>query len=139
MDKHATVSDIKIGDRVSYGGEGTGHGEANDGPQPGCLHSGRSTVPARLLCHTRQHCDELGADLGSTDRRVRGSYRFRLVGQLIAQLATAQGARVIATDLRQGGVELARRLGAERALTGGAGFLDNVMSITNGRGVDCVS
>src|SRR5215204_2835811 len=27
VDKHATVTDLEIGDRVSYGGEGTGHGE----------------------------------------------------------------------------------------------------------------
>ena len=26
-DKHATVTDLEIGDRVSYGGEGTGHAE----------------------------------------------------------------------------------------------------------------
>src|SRR5260370_33160628 len=28
VDKHSTVSDLAIGDRVAYGGEGTGHGEA---------------------------------------------------------------------------------------------------------------
>jgi len=28
VDKHPTVSDLAIGDRVAYGGEGTGHGEA---------------------------------------------------------------------------------------------------------------
>jgi polar amino acid transport system substrate-binding protein len=28
VDVHPTVNDLKIGDRVSYGGEGTGHGEA---------------------------------------------------------------------------------------------------------------
>src|SRR3954467_7829430 len=27
VDKHSTVTDLEIGDRVSYGGEGTGHGE----------------------------------------------------------------------------------------------------------------
>src|ERR1039457_2829226 len=27
VDKHATVTDLKIGQRVAYGGEGTGHGE----------------------------------------------------------------------------------------------------------------
>src|SRR5690348_8637601 len=26
-DKHKTVTDLEIGDRVAYGGEGTGHGE----------------------------------------------------------------------------------------------------------------
>ena len=59
-----------------------------------------------------------------------------LVGQLVAQLAPAQGARVIATDLRPDRVALARQLGAEFGLTGGPGFLDEVLSITNGRGVD---
>jgi len=27
VDKHETVTDLEIGDRVAYGGEGTGHGE----------------------------------------------------------------------------------------------------------------
>src|ERR1700686_5250792 len=27
VDKHPTVTDLEIGDRVAYGGEGTGHGE----------------------------------------------------------------------------------------------------------------
>src|SRR5687768_12009883 len=27
VDRHATVSEFKVGDRVAYGGEGTGHGE----------------------------------------------------------------------------------------------------------------
>ena len=26
-EKHATVTDLEVGDRVAYGGEGTGHGE----------------------------------------------------------------------------------------------------------------
>ena len=139
VDKHATVSDIKIGDRVSYGGEGTGHGEA--------ILTGRNLV-ARIPDEVPfQHaCFATLGSIAMNSVRISevqiGEYvaviGLGLVGQLVAQLATAQGARVIATDLRQDRVELARQLGAEHALTGGAGFLDNVMSITNGRGVDCV-
>src|SRR5262249_38666833 len=61
-----------------------------------------------------------------------------LVGQLIAQLARLQGAVVIATDLRQERVQLARRLGAAHAFVGGTGLDGAVASVTGGRGADCV-
>ncbi|MGE5927599.1 MAG: oxidoreductase, partial [Gemmatimonadota bacterium] len=36
IDRHPTVTDLAIGDRVAYGGEGTGHGE--------CIQTGRNLV-----------------------------------------------------------------------------------------------
>ncbi|MEQ1693686.1 MAG: bi-domain-containing oxidoreductase, partial [Gemmatimonas sp.] len=60
-----------------------------------------------------------------------------LVGQLICQLARAQGARVIAVDLNQGRVDLALSLGAERGFAGADLSPEAVRALTEGRGVDC--
>jgi predicted dehydrogenase len=139
VDKHPTVNDIQIGDRVSYGGEGTGHGEA--------ILTGRNLVAQIPDEVPFQHaCFATLGSIAMNSVRISevqlGEYvaviGLGLVGQLVAQLATAQGARVIATDLRPERVQLAGELGAEHAIVGGAHFYESVMSITNGRGVDCV-
>jgi predicted dehydrogenase len=59
-----------------------------------------------------------------------------LVGQLVAQLARLQGARVIGLDLKAGRVELARTLGAHHGLTNGTA--EAVASLTGGHGADVV-
>ena len=59
-----------------------------------------------------------------------------LVGQLIAQLVRLQGGVVIATDLRQDRVDLARKLSADHALPGGDGLTEAVLGLTDGRGAD---
>jgi threonine dehydrogenase-like Zn-dependent dehydrogenase len=61
-----------------------------------------------------------------------------LVGQLVAQLAKLQGGVVIAIDLKPERVELAQRLGADRALGGGTSLRAQVGALTGGRGADCV-
>ncbi|HEX8191098.1 MAG TPA: bi-domain-containing oxidoreductase, partial [Pyrinomonadaceae bacterium] len=61
-----------------------------------------------------------------------------LVGQLVAQLARLHGGRVIAVDLNPARVELARQLGADHALVGGASTVQEVAALTGGRGADCV-
>jgi predicted dehydrogenase len=61
-----------------------------------------------------------------------------LVGQLVAQLARCQGGRVIAIDLRQERVDLARRLGAEHAILADDMVRERVASVTDGRGSDLV-
>src|SRR4029078_10243921 len=58
--------------------------------------------------------------------------------QLIAQLARLQGAVTIAIDLKPERVELARALGAEHGVMGGAAAGEQIRSLTNGRGADCV-
>jgi predicted dehydrogenase/threonine dehydrogenase-like Zn-dependent dehydrogenase len=134
---HPTVTDLTIGQRVAYGGEGTGHGEF--------------IATGRLL--TARVPDGLGTDaaafatLGSIAlHAVRNAalslgdsvvvLGLGLVGQLIAQLARAQGARVIAVDLDPTRVELARSLGVEHALVGGETLLEAIQAVTNGRGAD---
>jgi len=139
VDKHSTVQNLQIGDRVAYGGEGTGHGEtilvgANlVVPMP-------DSVPFEHACFATLGSIALNAvrianlGLGETVA-VLG---LGLVGQLITQLAKLQGATVVAIDLKDQRVELARRLGADHALLGGAVLADQISSITEGRGVDCV-
>src|SRR6266478_2908552 len=139
VDKHPTVSDLVIGDRVAYGGEGTGHGEA--------ILAGRNLVarvpaevPFEHACFATLGAIAMNAvriaGIGLGDRvAVIG---MGLVGQLIGQLARLQGARLIAIDLRPERLDLARRLGAEQTLMGGDSLRQSVAAATDGRGVDCV-
>jgi predicted dehydrogenase/threonine dehydrogenase-like Zn-dependent dehydrogenase len=138
-DKHPTVTDLKIGDRIAYGGEGTGHAES--------VLTGRNltvkvpeAVPFEHACFATLGSIALNAvriaSIGLGEKIV--VMGLGLVGQLIAQLARLQGGSVIALDLKADRVELARRLGAEHALLGGAATREAVNSLTNGRGADCV-
>jgi predicted dehydrogenase/threonine dehydrogenase-like Zn-dependent dehydrogenase len=138
-DKHPTVTDLELGDRVAYGGEGTGHGET--------ILTGKNlvakipdNVPYEHACFTTLGAIALNsirtAGIGVGD--VVAVMGVGLVGQLVAQLARLQGAVVIAIDLRQDRLDLAKDLGADYAMTGDSGLLERVKSLTNGRGADCV-
>lgn len=137
-DLHETVTDLEIGERVSYGGEGTGHGET--------ILTGRNlvakvpaAVPFEHACFATLGSIALNAvriaDISLGD--VVAVIGLGLVGQLIAQLVRLQGGVVIATDLKPERVELARQLGAAHALLGDA-TIAAVESLTGGRGADCV-
>jgi predicted dehydrogenase/threonine dehydrogenase-like Zn-dependent dehydrogenase len=136
---HSTVDDIHVGDRVAYGGEGTGHAETilagknlvakiPDGVsfEEACF----TTVGAIALNSVRTAHVALGD--------VVAVVGVGLVGQLVAQFARLQGATVIAIDLRQDRLELAARMGADHAFIGDSGLLDRVQAVTDGRGADCV-
>jgi predicted dehydrogenase/threonine dehydrogenase-like Zn-dependent dehydrogenase len=138
-EKHATIRDLEVGNRVAYGGEGTGHGET--------IPVGRNLV-ARIpdnvsfdhACFATLGSIALNgvriADISLGERvAVIG---LGLVGQLVAQLARLQGGFIIATDLRPDRVELARQLGADVSLVGGSELSGQIQSVTNGLGVDCV-
>jgi predicted dehydrogenase/threonine dehydrogenase-like Zn-dependent dehydrogenase len=139
VDKHPNVTELKRGDRVAYGGEGTGHAEI--------ISTGRNlvarvpdTVPFESACFATLGSIALNAvriaklSLGDTVAIIG----LGLVGQLIAQLARLQGGVVIATDLKPGRVELGRLLGAHYGLIIDGSPQDGVASITGGRGADCV-
>ena len=135
---HPTVTDLKVGDRVAYGGEGTGHGEL--------ILTGRNLV-ARIPDNV-SFDEACFATLGSI---ALNSIRISevgigdtvavigqgLVGQLVAQLAKQQGAVVIALDLKQDRVALSVKLGADHGLVSGASVVSQVLALTGGRGVDC--
>ena len=139
VDKHDTVPDLEIGARVAYGGEGTGHAET--------VLAGRLLV-ARIpdevtfeeACFTTlgaiaMHGVRLAA-LGVGDVVV--VIGMGMIGQLVAQIARAQGAVVIALDLRPERIELAQRLGADHAFAPGDEAERRVAALSGGRGADCV-
>lgn len=139
VEKHSTITDLEVGDRVAYGGEGTGHAET--------VLVGRNLVARTPANVSFEHAafTTLGSIALNAVRTANISLGERvtvvglgLVGQLTAQLARLQGGSIIATDLRPDRVELARQLGADVALVGGAGVAAQIQSLTNGLGVDCV-
>jgi predicted dehydrogenase/threonine dehydrogenase-like Zn-dependent dehydrogenase len=139
VDKHSTVRDLELGDRVAYGGEGTGHGES--------ILVGRNlvvkvpdNVPFEHACFTTLGSIALnGVRIANFSLGEKiAVIGLGLVGQLIAQLARLHGGYVIATDLRPDRVELARQLGADAAIAGGDQFPAQVKVLTNGIGADCV-
>jgi predicted dehydrogenase/threonine dehydrogenase-like Zn-dependent dehydrogenase len=139
VEKHPTVTDLEIGDRVAYGGEGTGHGETIVAGR-NLVASVPDEVPFEHACFTTLGSIAMNsvriADISLGDT-VAG-IGLGLVGQLVAQLARAQGGRVFAIDIKPDRIELARKLGADHAMLGGSGTPQEVGALTEGRGVDCV-
>ena len=139
VDKHPTVTNLEIGDRVSYGGEGTGHGEYILTGQ-NLVAKVPANVPFEHACFTTLGSIALNAvrtaEIGIGD--VVAVIGLGLVGQLVAQLVRNQGGVVIAIDLKPERVELAQQLGADHAVQGGSGLEATVSSLTGGRGADCV-
>ena len=139
VDKHPTVAELEIGDRVAYGGEGTGHAES--------ILVGRNlvvkipdAVPFEHACFATLGSIALNgvriANLSLGEKvAVVG---LGLVGQLTAQLARLQGGFVIATDLKPERVDMARQCGADIALPAGPQFREQMASLTDAVGVDCV-
>ena len=138
-EKHPSVREFEIGDRVAYGGEGTGHAESvlvgeklavkvpeNVSSEHACF----ATLGSIALNGVRIASISLGESVA-----VVG---LGLVGQLIAQLARLQGASVIAIDLKPERVDLASKLGADHGLLGSPALQEQVHAVTDGRGVDCV-
>jgi predicted dehydrogenase len=139
VERHATVTDLEPGDRVAYGGEGTGHAET--------IVTGRNLVarvpdnlPLDHACFATLGSIALNAvrnaGISLGDRvAVIG---LGLVGQLVAQLARLQGAVVIATDLKPQRVELAGKLGAQEPVFASGSVKEQVAAVTDGKGADCV-
>ncbi len=139
VDKHPTVADLDIGDRVAYGGEGTGHSET--------ILAGNNlvvkvpdAVAFEHACFTTLGSIAMNsvriAKIGVGD--VVAVIGLGLIGQLVAQLVRLQGGVVVAIDVKPERIELARQLGADHALLGGASIPEEVNGLTDGRGVDCV-
>ncbi len=139
VEKDPAITELEKGDRVSYGGEYTGHSET--------VLAGRNlvvklpdAVPFEHGCFTTLGSIAMNAvriaqiSLGDTVAVIG----LGLVGQLIAQLVRAQGGIVIGLDLRQERIDLARRLGADHAVEAWPSVAASVRPLTGGRGADCV-
>jgi len=137
--KHQTVTDLAVGDRVAYGGEGTGHAETILAGQNLVVRV-PDIVPFDQACFTTLGSIALNAvrtaAIGIGD--VVAVIGVGLVGQLISQLARLHGAVVIAIDLRPERIALAQRLGADHGVVSDEAMAKTVGGLTNGRGVDCV-
>ena len=132
VDKHATVRGLEVGDRVAYGGEGTGHAEVvlvgrNLAVKvPGAVsfeQASFATLGSIALNAVRIAEISLG--------EVVAVIGLGLVGQLVAQLVRLQGGVVVGMDLRQERVDLAGRLGADYQVGPGISAREAVMEITN--------
>ena len=139
IDKDEKVTDLKIGQRVAYGGEGTGHGET--------INVGRNLI-ARVpdAVSFQEACfTTLGAIAMNSVRLSQinvgetvAVIGLGLVGQLVAQLVRCQGGVVIAIDLDKKRVEMAKETGADYGLTASESVVQEVKALTGGRGADCV-
>lgn len=139
VEKDNKVTDLKIGQRVAYGGEGTGHGET--------INVGRNLI-ARVpdnvtfqeACFTTLGAIAMNAvrlaDIKMGD--VVAVIGLGLVGQLTAQLVRCQGGVAVAIDLDKNRVEIARATGADHCIVAGDTTVEAVRALSGGRGADCV-
>ncbi len=139
IEKDRQITDLQIGQRVAYGGEGTGHGET--------INVGRNLIARVPDSVTFQEAcfTTLGAIAMNAVRLAQinigdvvAVIGLGLVGQLTAQLVRCQGGVVIAIDLDKRRVDMAVETGADHGLVASDTSIAEVKALTGGRGADCV-
>lgn len=133
------ITDLHIGQRVAYGGEGTGHGETvNVGrnliakmPDPVSFQEACFTTLGSIAMNSVRLSE---INVGDSVAVIG----LGLVGQLVCQLVRCQGGVVIAIDLDEERVELATKTGADFGLISRETIVAEVMALTYGRGADRV-
>ena len=137
------VDEFQVGDRVACGGAGyANHSEVNVVPKNLCVRIPRregawlpyedataATVGAIALQGVRQAQLTLGENVC-----VIG---LGLLGQLAMQMCKANGCRVIGADIDEAKIELAEKLGVNKAVNS-KGLVGAVEQFTGGYGVDAV-
>jgi predicted dehydrogenase/threonine dehydrogenase-like Zn-dependent dehydrogenase len=137
----AGIDDVAVGDLVACAGnEHALHAELNWVPRnlyvpvPAGVaprHAAFGTVGSIAMQGVRQGQPQLG--------EVALVIGLGLIGQLVVQLLTASGARVVGVDPDRGRCELAERLGAQACGEPGSSVVDTaVRELTGGHGVDQV-
>jgi len=137
----AGIDDVAVGDLVACAGnEHALHAELNWVPRnlyvpvPASVeprHAAFGTVGSIAMQGVRQGQPQLG--------EVALVIGLGLIGQLVVQLLTASGVRVVGVDPAGGRCELAERLGAQACGDPGSSVVDAaVRELTGGHGVDQV-
>lgn len=136
----ADIKHLKVGDFVACGGQTANHSEVVVVPKNLCVKieeptlvksAAFATIGAIALQGVRQAELTLGENCV-----VIG---LGIVGQLTAQLLRAAGVNVIATDIDQNQVDLARKNGFKNVFNSSDDAIRNVVEqLTNGYGADAV-
>lgn len=129
------VKKFRVGDRVACGG--SGHGEVISVPENLCVgvpdevdlkSAAFTTIASIALQGVRQADVRIGETVG-----VVG---MGLIGLMVAHILQAAGCRPIGIDIDEDKVKFSRELEIDCFNRGDDSIIQNIMNITNGRGLD---
>ncbi|HET8677296.1 MAG TPA: bi-domain-containing oxidoreductase [Blastocatellia bacterium] len=134
------AGEFRVGDRVACAGAGyASHAEVIYVPKNLCVKV-PDNATLESACYTTvgaialQGIRQADARLGETVAVIG----LGLVGQLTVQILKAAGCQVIGIDVNKEACELAKKSGADLAVSDQASARTSCASLTEGRGADCV-
>jgi NADPH:quinone reductase len=139
----ASVSQVKVGDRVAFNGVPGAYAEMVAAPVARLVHipdqvSTKQAAAALLQGMTAHYLACSTYPLGATDTCLVHAAAGG-VGLLLCQIAKQRGARVIGTVSTEEKAKAARQAGAgDTILYSEVDFADEVKRLTDGRGVDVI-
>ncbi len=134
------IKNIKVGDFVACGGATANHAEVVVVPKNLCVKISdpkhvKSAAFATIGAIAMQGVRQAEVSLGESSVVIG----LGIVGQLTVQLLTAAGVNVIALDIDQNQVDLAKKNGLKHAYNSNNDGIENVIEqITHGYGADSV-